>query len=199
MLVSPRAIPSLVARPRCVTRESSSTASSSCRCRRASLSIFRGPGSPFPVPRSRFTSSALVFFVSLWFINARNCGLRSHAAARRFEELLRLDEADARLTPRELQKLAQHAFALGVHLPVVGGDAEVAAVASRLFKSGPQRRERRAGHEAVAPELRVSGVAQRMGIDERIAPRAPARAAIAPDPPPVDRGPPLPRPHRWPE
>src|SRR5436309_10345742 len=172
MLVSPRAIPSLVARPRCVTRESSWTASSSCRCRRASLSIFRGPGSPFPVPRSRFTSSALVFFVSfvsLWFIKARNCGLRSHAAARRFEELLRLDEADARLTPRELQKLAQHAFELRVHLPVVGGDAEVAAVASRLFKSGPQRRERRAGHEAVAPELRVSGVAQRMGIDERIA------------------------------
>ena len=39
MFVNPRAIPSFTASPRCVTRESSSTASSSRRCRRASISM----------------------------------------------------------------------------------------------------------------------------------------------------------------
>src|SRR2546428_10402767 len=108
MFVNPRAIPSLPASPRCVTRESCSTASSSRKSRRASISM-----------------------VGVTPLAVRG-GLLIAVSSPSRKQFFDLDEAHARLARRELEKGAHHVLERGIDFPVVRREAEVAAETPRF-------------------------------------------------------------------
>ena len=83
----------------------------------------------------------------------------------RFEQAIRRDELDVGIAGGVIEDAAQDVLEHRIHFPVVGGEAEIPARAARLFKARHQVVNRRAGHQAVATELRVIGVAQHVWVD----------------------------------
>src|SRR5262245_54534756 len=98
-----------------------------------------------------------------------------------------------------IEKAEQHVLEAFVDFPIVRSQAEIAAETARLVEARRQLLERGRRNQAVAAELGVALVAQRMRVDETIRSGPRRRAAKPLDATPVRKRASVPRAIRRPE
>src|SRR5438128_12560120 len=95
-----------------------------------------------------------------------------------------------------IEKPLQHLFQRRIHFPVVGCETDVSASSAGFVEGRHELFHRRAGHETVASELRMPGIAQHMRVHHPIRFATPCASTEPPDTPPVRERTPVPWTHR---